>query len=30
MNDNYDDYELNSLDYLDALELDDRKFLRVY
>ena len=28
--DNYDDYELNSLDYLEAFDLDNRKFLRVY
>ena len=27
---NYDDYELNSLEYLLALEFDDRKFFRVY
>ena len=27
---NYDDYELNSFEYSLALELDNRKFLRVY
>ena len=29
-NKNYDDYEFNSMDYFNALELDNRKFFRVY
>ena len=28
--DNYDDYELNELDYFQALEQDNRKFFRIY
>ena len=29
-NTNYDDFELNSLDYLIAIESDNRKFFRIY
>ena len=30
INGNYDDYELNNLDYVEAIEKDFRKFFRVY